>query len=87
MATGDSLGQWALIDIETSGIDSSYDQILDIGFLQFDGSELVRTYESLVRYDAEVPHIIKKLTGFIRCFCFVGICAWLLFIGVCSLLD
>ncbi len=63
MATGESLGRWALIDIETSGIDPSYDQILDVGFLQFEGSKLVRTYESLVRYDSEVPHIIKKLTG------------------------
>lgn len=63
MATGESLGKWALIDIETSGIDSSYDEIIDIGFLQFEGSKLVKTYESLVRYDKEIPHIIKKLTG------------------------
>lgn len=63
MATGESLGRWALIDIETSGIDPGYDKIIDIGFLQFEGSKLVRTYESLVRYDAEIPHIIKKLTG------------------------
>lgn len=63
MASGESLGRWALIDIETSGIDPGYDEIIDIGFLQFEGAKLVRTYESLVRYDQEVPHIIKKLTG------------------------
>tara|TARA_R110000868_G_scaffold204946_3_gene453225 strand:- start:89566 stop:92472 length:2907 start_codon:yes stop_codon:yes gene_type:complete len=63
MATGESLGRWALIDIETSGIDSNFDKIIDVGFLQFEGSKLVRTYESLVRFDREIPHIIKKLTG------------------------
>ena len=39
------LGKWSLIDIETSGIDSLEDSIIDVGFLQFDGLELVKKYE------------------------------------------
>jgi ATP-dependent DNA helicase DinG len=63
MAMSSDLGQWALIDIETSGVDPSFDKIIDVGFLQFEGTTLVRTYESLVRYDGELPQIIQKLTG------------------------
>lgn len=58
-----NLGQWALIDIETTGIDASYDAIIDIGFLQFDGTKLVRTYSSLVRTDVTLSKFIQKLTG------------------------
>src|SRR5690606_31479981 len=52
-----------LIDIETSGIDAGFDKIIDVGFLQFEGTKLIRTYESLVRFDGELPHMIQKLTG------------------------
>ncbi len=63
MAIGEKLGKWALIDIETSGIDPGFDKIIDVGFLQFEGTKLVRTYESLVRYQDDLSHIIQKLTG------------------------
>lgn len=58
-----NLGKWALIDIETTGIDASYDAIIDIGFLQFDGTSLVRSYSSLVRTDLILSQFIQKLTG------------------------
>ena len=57
------LGKWAVIDIETTGIDPSYDKIIDVGFLQFDGVELIKTYSSLVQYDGKLSQFIKKLTG------------------------
>ena len=38
------LKKWAVIDIETTGIDPAYDQIIDLGFLQFEGTKLVRSY-------------------------------------------
>jgi ATP-dependent DNA helicase DinG len=58
-----SLGNWALIDIETTGIDPTYDQIIDIGFLQFEGTKLIKTYSSLVRTDVKLSKFIEKLTG------------------------
>lgn len=58
-----SLGKWAVIDIETTGIDPAYDQIIDIGFLQFDGHRLVRKYSSLVKTDIKLSQFIQKLTG------------------------
>lgn len=57
------LGKWAIIDIETTGIDANYDKIIDIGFLQFDGTKLVQTYSSLVRSDQKISKFIQKLTG------------------------
>ncbi|MFZ4712421.1 MAG: helicase C-terminal domain-containing protein [Bacteriovoracaceae bacterium] len=62
-----SLGKWAVIDIETTGIDPANDSVIDLGFLQFEGTTLVKKYSSLVRYQpdhgAELSHFIQKLTG------------------------
>ena len=58
-----ALGQWAVIDIETSGADFLQDQIIDIGFLEFEGCKLVRKYSSLVRYEFPLSQFIQKLTG------------------------
>ncbi len=58
-----SLGTWAVIDIETTGISPATDEIIDLGFLQFDGTKLVRSYSSLVRCENPVSSFITKLTG------------------------
>ena len=57
------LGKWALIDIETTGINPASDEMIDVGFLQFDGTKLVAKYSSLVRTDIQISHFIQKLTG------------------------
>lgn len=58
-----NLGKWAILDIETTGIDANYDKIIDIGFLQFDGTKLVQSYSSLVRCEHKISKFIQKLTG------------------------
>lgn len=57
------LGRWAVIDVETSGADPSYDQVIDVGFLEFDGIKLIKKYSSLVAYPQELSSFIQKLTG------------------------
>ena len=57
------LGKWALIDIETTGIDPAYDQIIDLGYLQFEGTKLIKEYSSLVRSEVPLSQFIQKLTG------------------------
>jgi ATP-dependent DNA helicase DinG len=57
------LGSWAVIDIETTGINPSTDEIIDLGFLQFEDTKLVRTFSSLVRPTNQVSSFITKLTG------------------------
>ena len=58
-----SLQNWAVIDIETTGIDALNDSIIDVGFLQFEGTKLVKKFSSLVQYDGELSYFIQKLTG------------------------
>ena len=58
-----SLGNWAVIDIETTGINPSSDHILDIGFLAFTDTKLVKKYSSLVQYEGKISQFIQKLTG------------------------
>lgn len=57
------LGKWAVIDIETTGLDPLYDQVIDIGYYQFENSKLVKTYSSLIRTDIQLSQYIQKLTG------------------------
>lgn len=57
------LGQWAVIDIETTGTDPGQDEIIDIGFLKFEGTEFLGRTSSLVRYPHELSQFIRKLTG------------------------
>jgi ATP-dependent DNA helicase DinG len=58
-----ALGLWAVIDIETTGVNPATDEIIDLGFLQFEGTKLVRSYSSLVRPQNAVSSFITKLTG------------------------
>lgn len=60
---GDGLGRWVVIDVETSGADPSYDQVIDVGFLEFEGIKLVKKYSSLIQYPNELSSFIQKLTG------------------------
>ena len=60
---GERLGKWAVIDVETSGADPSYDQVIDVGFLEFDGIKLVKKYSSLVKSPCALSSFIQKLTG------------------------
>jgi ATP-dependent DNA helicase DinG len=57
------LGKWAVIDIETTGINPLDDDIIDLGYWQFDGTTLVRKFTSLVRASRPVSPFIQKLTG------------------------
>lgn len=57
------LGKWAVIDIETTGISPLDDDIIDLGYWQFDGTTLVRKYTSLVRSQRPLSPFITKLTG------------------------
>ena len=58
-----TLGRWAIIDIETTGTDPMSDEIIDVGFLQFEGTTLVNKYSSLVRSSFAPSYFIQKLTG------------------------
>lgn len=63
MVQNSDLGRWSVIDIETTGISPVNDAIIDVGFLEFDGTELIRKYDSLVRHEGHLSYFIQKLTS------------------------
>ena len=42
------LGNWAVIDLETTGVNPANDAIIDVGYLQFENAKLVKKFNSLV---------------------------------------
>lgn len=55
--------KWAVLDIETTGLSPNSSDIIDIGFLLFEGTKLIKTFDSLVRTEQQIPRLITHLTG------------------------
>lgn len=53
----------AFVDIETTGMRSSYDRIIEIGILRVEDNKLVKTFHSLFNPQTHIPPEITKLTG------------------------
>lgn len=53
----------AFVDIETTGMRSSHDRIIEIGILRVENGELKRTFQSLINPQAYLPKEITHLTG------------------------
>lgn len=53
----------AFVDIETTGMRSAYDRIIEIGILRVEDGELVQTFKSLINPQTYIPSEITKLTG------------------------
>lgn len=53
----------AFVDIETTGMRSSYDRIIEIGILRVENNKLVKTFHSLFNPQTYIPAEITKLTG------------------------
>lgn len=57
------LDKLAFVDIETTGMRSSYDRIIEIGILRVEDNELVQTFQSLINPQTYIPKEITSLTG------------------------
>lgn len=53
----------AFVDIETTGMRSAYDRIIEIGILRVEDNELVQTFHSLINPQTYIPREITNLTG------------------------
>lgn len=51
------------LDLETTGLDSDKDQIIEVGAVKFRGSEVLDTFSSLVNTKRTLTPFIQKLTG------------------------
>ena len=50
------------LDLETTGLDSSRNAILEVGAVRFRGDEVIETYQSLVNPGQAIPEFIQRLT-------------------------
>ena len=51
------------LDLETTGLDSERDTILEIGAVRFRGDEVLDTFETFVNPGRAIPDYIQRLTG------------------------
>ena len=49
--------------IETTGLDTSYDEILELGAVKYSGGVEVSRFQSLVKPEYEISEFITELTG------------------------
>jgi len=58
-----NLTQWALIDIETNGSSAKRDGITEIAIRLIDNWNIVKTWQTLVRPERQIPYQVEELTG------------------------
>ena len=54
---------YVALDLETTGLDSERDTILEIGAVRFRGDEVLDTFETFVNPGRSIPDHIQRLTG------------------------
>lgn len=54
---------YSIIDIEATGGSPKLDRIMEIAIFNFDGEEIVSSFESLINPEVEIPPYIQKLTN------------------------
>lgn len=62
-STIDLLNDYIVFDIETTGLDSMYDEIIEIGAIKVHNNTIISTFNSLVKPQNEIDEYITKLTG------------------------
>lgn len=62
-STIDILNDYIVFDIETTGLDSSYDEVIEIGAIKVHKNKIVSKFNSLVKPRNEIDEYITELTG------------------------
>lgn len=57
------VSEYIIIDIETTGLDTTFDEIIEIGALKIKGNKIVDTYTTLIKPKYEIAEYITQLTG------------------------
>lgn len=56
-------GAYAFVDVETTGANARYGQIIEIGIIRVENGEIVETFQTLVQPDRILPAFITDITG------------------------
>lgn len=62
-STIDLLRDYIVFDIETTGLDSSYDEVIEIGAIKIKNNKIVSKFNSLVKPKNAIDEYITELTG------------------------
>lgn len=62
-STIDLLSDYIIFDIETTWLDSSYDEVIEIGAIKVKNNKIVSKFNSLVKPKNEIDEYITELTG------------------------
>lgn len=54
---------WVAIDLETTGLSTTKDRVIEIGAVKFDGHHVIDTFETFVNPLCELDPFIKNFTG------------------------
>ncbi len=57
------IDNYVVFDIETTGLDPYYDEIIEIGAIKVKGSIVVDTFQTLIKPKEEISPFITRLTG------------------------
>ena len=53
----------AFVDIETTGLDSAHDEVIEVGVVFVEGGKIVKTLAQLLKPTRTLPLVIRRLTG------------------------
>ena len=51
------------LDLETTGLDSDRDKIIEVGAVKFRGGESIETFQTFVNPGRSIPEFVQRLTG------------------------
>lgn len=54
---------YILVDLETTGFSSRYDEIIEVGLIKIRGGQEVDRYQTLVKPSKPIPYIVELITG------------------------
>ena len=57
------IATYAVVDLETTGNQLDYDEIIQIGITFVRNHKIIDTYHSMIRTDLEIPPFIQALTS------------------------
>lgn len=54
---------YTVVDLETTGLSSQYNHIIEVGCIKFRGGKEVEHYQSLIKPLEPIPYLIERMTG------------------------
>lgn len=59
----DEIEEYVVFDVETTGLSSAYDRIIEIGAIKVIDGVVAEQFERLIKQDMAIPNKVKQLTG------------------------